>query len=639
VSTIGVRSPSEGYSDGIVPDGEGGGGGGGGDNAGGGRTRVIFDMPDKMMLSGADDCKATYRIMAAALVKKYAGGDVANNSTATPAASVDNDYDVGRANGEDCRAKDAISSLEGRIALGEEQMRRMNQPGAAAAPVATAGAMGDRVSDGPKKRPFLRRGTRKEPSALHATIAASRNSRNTNSGNNNSNPSTSNPDWITPSTARRRQRSNDNDVDSTSSSSSSNPADGPPPTTTGTSNAGAAGSNESLPERLARLARLEKMQEDLIKDLERRQARKEEAQRERRRSAAAGNGRNAAVAVVPVNTPAAASARRAIAAIAATAEKRDVVVVVAPSHARSRSSVAAPSGEGGGGHVRSTTATSGGAQGAGEQTPSQARRNNSERTPSQVRAEQWQQLQQQQKTASQVRAEQQPQISAVEETSVTGNIDPPTTQQQDGEDIITPSQARKIMGSPASTKMKPSPFDAIVDKYISESYGEGVAGFRIEGREVKFQVDEKENVGKKGNQAVTKKGLKSGSAIEQAGSKPTVPPRTTPAARTSGARLNSTAKMRYDDKASLSVNEDKRKAFEEWKKKEEELIKNMRRRQEVALREVEGERERVSVCCVPFALWWCVFVFIREITKTRSLPPTGQSLGRRRKGVCSKMGD
>jgi hypothetical protein len=52
-----------------------------------------------------------------------------------------------------------------------------------------------------------------------------------------------------------------------------------------------------------------------------------------------------------------------------------------------------------------------------------------------------------------------------------------------------------------------------------------------------------------------------------------------------------------------STAKDTDKAFEDWKKKESEewaIIKNMRRRQEVALREAEGERERVchSFCLV-----------------------------------------
>ncbi len=49
--------------------------------------------------------------------------------------------------------------------------------------------------------------------------------------------------------------------------------------------------------------------------------------------------------------------------------------------------------------------------------------------------------------------------------------------------------------------------------------------------------------------------------------------------------------------AKMSEEEDEWRAFEEWKRKEEEqraLIKNTRKRQEVALKEEEGERERVS---------------------------------------------
>jgi hypothetical protein len=585
VSTIGVRSPSEGYRDENA---------GGGDNAG--LTRGFnFDMPDQMLFD-TDSVRDTHD-RAAALVKKYAGGVIANNNAAKPSSIKNNDADS--------RTKNASSSVEGRIALGEEQMRKKYPE---AAPATASAAASNCISEEPKKRPYLRKGTRKEPSALHATTATSR--------NNNSNISrTSNSDWITPSTARRQQRSNDNDLNSISLSLSPNAAVSPSLTTTDPFNsvaAAAAISNESLSERLARLARLEKMQEDLIEDLERRQARKEEAQRERRRMMTAGNSRKA-VAVVPANTLAATVANRAIAALAATTENYDVVVT--PSNARSKSSAAAPSSVGGGGHAIVRTITkSEGVPGGEVETPSQARRNNcgKQMTPSQVRAEhqQQQQLRQQQKTPSTVRADQQRQ-----ETSVTGNKDPSTTRQQDSEDNIAPSHAQRNIDSSASTKKKSSPsIDAIVDKYISEGCNEdhaveddGVeAGYFVEGKAVKFPGSDKENVGGnsgKRGYVVAKKGLKSSSS----------------AARVPGTRSNKTAKMQCDDKSSLSVNDDERMAFEEWKKKEEEqwaLIKNMRRRQEVALREAEGERERVSALFLPFAPWKHYY-FLFEIKANR----------------------
>ena len=134
--------------------------------------------------------------------------------------------------------------------------------------------------------------------------------------------------------------------------------------------------------------------------------------------------------------------------------------------------------------------------------------------------------------------------------------------------------------------------DHIVDSYLSEWHSDDT-----EGKEV-FLGDEKENVAIKGNLVVAKKRLKPTLFVEKAKSKATPRPRSsTGTARVKGEQSNTTAKMPW-------VNDDERKAFEEWKKKEEEqwaLIKNMRKRQEVALREAEGERERVSESRLPFA--------------------------------------
>ena len=114
-------------------------------------------------------------------------------------------------------------SLDNIIELGERQMKM------------GAGFGGDRKSDNiiagkpssfPAKKPFLRKGARKEPSALHKLGRV-----NSAAGN------------------------------------------------TATSNA----ASESASERKARLEQLEKMQEDLMKDLQRRNMRKDEAQKERRK--------------------------------------------------------------------------------------------------------------------------------------------------------------------------------------------------------------------------------------------------------------------------------------------------------------------------------------------------------------------
>eukprot|EP00986_Skeletonema_menzelii_P018207 scaffold26582_cov155-Skeletonema_menzelii.AAC.3 len=113
--------------------------------------------------------------------------------------------------------KSKEKSLDNIIELGERQMKM----GAA-----SKDASKDEPSNVPTKKPFLRKGARKEPSALH-------------------------------------KRSHLNSAK----------------TTTTTQDA----ATESASDRKARLEQLEKMQEDLLKDLERRKMRKEEAHKERRR--------------------------------------------------------------------------------------------------------------------------------------------------------------------------------------------------------------------------------------------------------------------------------------------------------------------------------------------------------------------
>ena len=118
------------------------------------------------------------------------------------------------------KSNDTVKSSVGRlIALGEEQMKKQ-----ASAPTANEST----------KKSFLKKGTRKEPSALHTVGVQLLQAKET--------------------------------VNST-------------PTATNT----LSSANESATERKARLARLEQMQEELRKDYEKREARKEEAQRERRR--------------------------------------------------------------------------------------------------------------------------------------------------------------------------------------------------------------------------------------------------------------------------------------------------------------------------------------------------------------------
>ena len=118
------------------------------------------------------------------------------------------------------------NSLDNIIELGERQMKK-----------GAASASKDEEESSyhllPAKKPFLRKGTRKEPSAVHT----------------------------------RGHRLNSTAVK----------------TTTTATTPDATATTESASERKARLEQLEKMQEDLMKDLERRKMRKEVAQKERMR--------------------------------------------------------------------------------------------------------------------------------------------------------------------------------------------------------------------------------------------------------------------------------------------------------------------------------------------------------------------
>ena len=140
----------------------------------------------------------------------------------------------------------------------------------------------------------------------------------------------------------------------------------------------------------------------------------------------------------------------------------------------------------------------------------------------------------------------------------------------------TPSLA---CGNRAGETPSPS-VENIVDRYMCED-DEDITDACVEG-------EEKMMVPRKASKAEAKK---SASAKK-------IRPKSTPRQRATTSRSSSAAKRRRGKQgASNSSEDDDKRAFEEWKKKEEEqwaLIKNMRKRQEAALREAEGERERVS---------------------------------------------
>ena len=537
VSTMGQRSPSEGYNgsnNNVVDGGENSVG----KNVGG-RTRVIFDMVDTALNN-----------------EERKGRDISKPTSTSDVAGIPNTKDNGGVLMENMGVSASSSSLDGRIALGEEQMMRsgtMNNTTMVVAAVMNSNRVSNEMQQQQQskhmaKKPFLRKGTRKEPSALQ-TFTTTATAPVTSIGSVG----------LTPSTFRRQQQQS-------------------PAATTdaATVNDNANNVNETLSERLARLARLEKMQEDQIKDLERRQARKEEARRERRRLMTTNSSSNNR----KVTTPTAVSTSSPATTKSAITPNRHVVSTPSTKQNASCMSV------------------------VNVQTPSQMRQSECDMTPSQVRAAD-------PKQQTPVIVEE---ISTIESREI-NDID-----------VITPSQARRNMFSSVSTMMKAT-VDEIVNKYISdggiivkEDDENNTAKMCVEGKEVIFQASSvngggKENETNQRNQAVTttlataKMGTKPKFTMEKkAGSKSAPRLRSTTTRVVSGTRSSSTTRMQNDAKKSplmSNINDDERKAFEEWKKKEEEqwaLIKNMKKRQEVALREAEGERERVSCLCVLFSL-------------------------------------
>jgi len=271
----------------------------------------------------------------------------------------------------------------------------------------------------PVKKPFLRRGARKEPSALHK---------------------------------RGHLNSNMNKMTTT------------PPD--------ASSTTESASERKARLEQLEKMQEDLMKDLERRKMRKEEAQKERRR-------------------------------------EKEVVGSMKNS-------------SGGGSAARSAV-----------KSP--------KRTPLQSRPR------------------------SVNRANNAGDCE-----EQDGGRQNTNTKSQTFTKSAKSSKVKPSPRDLSFSPTPI-----------VEGKSLQGSSNSNNNVANK-------------NMIETCQTKSLVQvrARSTSRPRSLVQRSNNNNNKSGEKSSDLDA-----KAIEDMKKKEEEqmaLIQNMRRRQEAALREAEGERERAK---------------------------------------------
>ena len=380
---------------------------------------------------------------------------------------------VGAENSNDEKITNIHPAFDGMIALGEEQMRQNTTS------VNTNNRAESKNHLGiVAKKPFLRKGTRREPSALHSRIKKSY----------------SDGVGLAPSKARLQQQC----ISPHSNALSQNANDCPPHTDT--QKKANNGTIESQSARKERLARLEKMQEDLIHNLERRLARKEEARDNRRR-------------------------------VKMTAKKKIISTeepCVTPSQMRTPTAATID--------IPSLSTSQRGSSGRHNELMTKSRANESH------------------------------DIQKTNEDSSVANY---TKNKQRHEDVITPSQARKISSSSA---------EIIVEKYDSKSDANLVQEEKkvaCQSSRVNVRDSQGLGSGEKVNTKSKQQALRSKSA-----------PRPRPTIR-SGNLSKSTAPFDVDEKW----------AFEEWKKKEAEqwaLIKNMRKRQEAALREAEGERERVS---------------------------------------------
>mmetsp|Transcript_8801 Transcript_8801/g.19739 ORF Transcript_8801/g.19739 Transcript_8801/m.19739 type:complete len:1482 (-) Transcript_8801:451-4896(-) len=448
----------------------------------------------------------------------------------------------------------SMNALESMIALGERQMKITNAAAPAAAPSTT--------NTVPTKKPFLRKGARKEPSSLHKMNTTS----NFNNADSNKKSSRDNVAVMTPSTQQRvnwhnstcRAAKNGNNVKTNANTTPSTQQlrnannnhekvvqqhGAIKPSTKSTS------SQESLSERKARLARLEQMQHDMLKDLERRQARKEEARMDRRNGIMMAKQKKQAAAAndVPLQQQ---------------VRSQSTPLSQTPSH-----------------RVRRDNTNNDNNNDSREQTLSQFR---AARRSSAV----------QKKSSSAKRGD---------DAVGNGGCEDAAT------DPMTPSSLRARGGSGLSSTVgkSSSPSVEIVEEIVHGEcnihmmeYDESLLAdevmLQLQGNDEKVPVDHPV-IGKNGTTPKSTSTTKQ-KVVQQR-------PKSTPRPRTSSTtRSSSAAKRRHNGKQTTrsSSNDDEitdKKAFEEWKRKEEEqwaLIKNMRRRQEAALREAEGERERAK---------------------------------------------
>ncbi|KAL7470358.1 hypothetical protein ACHAXS_010631 [Conticribra weissflogii] len=362
-------------------------------------------------------------------------------------------------------------SLEDIIALGEAQMlHAFNKINDTAAINHSDKSHNDNTNLPPKKS-FLRKGTRKEPSSLHKLPRDAAKPDSSAQLSNNNAPGKSNP-------------------------------------------------NETSQERKARLAQLEQLQLDCLKDLEKRQQRKEEARKERRSYKVKEIGSK----VVSTRT----------------SSEQDGQNQQTPSQMRPRPMVASK--------VKQSAAKS----------------KNNHPLPSQSRR------------SAPIDKEEHPTPSQMRPLSTSKEI-PPKVIDADVHNVSgitecsehpTPSQFRQ----PSTTSQHE----------ISYHFDEEKSELAEEGAEE--EIGDKKN-GPSDDYCVTE--TKKANKLRRSLSAP----------RPKNDNANQQTKFGRNRDVKNSNDGDDKEAFEEWKRKEEEqwsLIKNMRKRQEAALREAEGELQRAK---------------------------------------------
>lgn len=386
-------------------------------------------------------------------------------------------------------------SLEDIIALGEAQMRHASNNINSTASAEFDGSRRNNANLPPKKS-FLRKGARKEPSSLHKI------SRDATKANSSA------------------QSSNDH-VPSQPNS------------------------NETSQERKARLAELERLQQDCLRDLEKRQQRKEEARKERRSKK-----------IKEIESKGVSTVR---------SSEQNGQNQPTPSQMRPRSASREKKHRSSGNsnsRARSTSASR-----VQQSAISVAESKNNNYTLSQSRR------------GVNIDEEKHPTPSQMRPPSASKEI-PPKVINADIHNVSGITECSEHP-TPSQIRQPSTPFEHEVSHHFNEEKEDLV---------VEKNTEEQKNI-------------PSGDNCLKGTNKENEHHRSLSAPRPTNNKAKQQTKYGKSRNAKTLNGGDEKEGFEEWKRKEEEqwsLIKNMRKRQEAALREAEGELQRVRYCCSLF---------------------------------------